>query len=304
MLITRQERIDSMLVKIKEKIKAHKGTLKKVVLWTFLIAFMVSMSGITVYFCGDYWFSKFLKTQYMQEKLWPQVSSMVDRYSFYGISKDEYKRYETDHFIIFYQTEDKALLQKVARAAERIAWPVSEKMRYARTVKTPIVLIPDQEKSDYSQFGGVIRVTEKIVNEEKAKEDEILAHEYTHILIRDLTRDNMLCWLQEGIAEYVEAEVSGKPPYYIDKVEIKEYTYNVRELENNFSAIPSKEGYGQGYLTVKFIVEKYGEIALLNIIDELKDERIKEETAFKKVLGLNYEELHEKLVQFKQEQLN
>lgn len=265
-----------------------------------LIILVFASAGITVYFCGDYWFNEFLRTQYMQEKLWPRVSFLVNKYAFHDLSIETYKKYETQHFTIYYKTQDKDLVQTVVRAAEKIYQPVSDKMRYTRQEKTPIVIIPDTENSDYNQFAGLIRVTEKIVNEGEFTPEVILSHEFTHILIRDLTRDNMLSWLNEGIAVYVESSISGRKPYDLSREDLQ-YTYKVQELEDNFGQIPSNQSYCQGYLTVKYIVSHYGEDTLFKIIHELKDDRIKEETLFKKYLGMDYNALYDKVVQYKQE---
>lgn len=259
--------------------------------------------GINVYYGGEYWVDQFIKTEYMQAKLWPKISSQVARYGFEGLSKNNYQKYETEHFTIYHYIDDKALLQKVARAAEKIYQPTCQKMRYTRSTKIPIVLIPDHDNSDYSQFGGIIRVTEKITNEENFTPEEILCHEFTHVLLRDLTRDNMSRWLHEGIAVYVASQISGKDPYYLNDLELKEYTYHVPELSANFADIPSNHGYGQSYVTVKYIMDHHGIDALFDIITLVRDERIKEETAFKNVLGLDYKGLYTQVALYKQGQI-
>lgn len=260
-------------------------------------------SSIIVYSYGEYWFNQFLKTEFMQSKIWEVANKEIENSAFCGI-KNSYQRYETEHFIIYYKTDDLYFLQKIARAAEKIYLPTCQKMHYTKTEKTPIIILHDKNNREYNQFGGTIRITEKIVNEDKINEEEVICHEFTHVLVRDLTRANMLRWLDEGIAEYIEAQVFNKKPYSISETaEIKNYTYNVQELETNFSQIPDEQSYGQSYLTIKYIVDKYGENALFNIINNLKDERVKEETAFKRVIGLDYSQLYNEIVLYKQTEL-
>lgn len=273
---------------------------KQITNWILVIFLVVSMSFITIYLCGDYWIDKFIRMEYMQERIWGRVSKLSHIHALQYLRIGTYQKYETEHFFIYYKTKDKELLQKIIRSAEKIYQPVSNKMRYERQEKTPIVLVDDSENREYNQFGGLIRINEKIVDDEQYTPEEIISHEFTHVIVSDLTRENILTWLNEGIAVYIQVSITEKMPYDIHEKDF-DYTYNFYELEDNFKAIPSNQAYFQSYLVVKYIVSNYGEDTLLKIIAELKDDRIKEETLFKKYLGMDYKMFYEKIVEYKKE---
>ena len=97
--------------KLFEKLKSKNQKFFKIAYWCMIITIF---SSIIVYSYGEYWFNQFLKTEFMQSKIWEVANKEIENSAFCGI-KNSYQRYETEHFIIYYKTDDLYFLQKIAR---------------------------------------------------------------------------------------------------------------------------------------------------------------------------------------------
>jgi tetratricopeptide (TPR) repeat protein len=89
----------------------------------------------------------------------------------------------------------------------------------------------------------------------------VLYHEYTHVVVFELTRGNVPNWLNEGIAEYFGrsqlAEVALPESHKVKH----DRSLTISQLEKSFTALSTSEAtmaYEESYALVNFMVTAYG----------------------------------------------
>ena len=97
----------------------------------------------------------------------------------------------------------------------------------------------------------------------------ILYHEYTHVLIRALTRNHLPLWLNEGLAQWAAGESSSL-------LELKraqgEKLLPFARFEKSFAGLSEKEAplaYAQSLSLTNFLVERFGEAQIIEVLNRL-----------------------------------
>jgi len=102
----------------------------------------------------------------------------------------------------------------------------------------------------------------------------ILYHEYAHAVLYYLTRHNIPTWLNEGLAQYCEpnSESSSREERQVREwIENRQYIPMTR-LENSFldfSSERAQQAYQESRLFVRFLVERFGEYAMRDLLRKL-----------------------------------
>lgn len=197
---------------------------------------------------------------------------------------------KSEYFIVKYYPGDKKQAQMVLEAAEKFIKPVADKLNYTPHRKEIIIVYPSREKlnayfgwpADESAMGvywaGTIRVLAPgewidAENDEQAWNEFIskgpMAHELAHLMVDYRTRGNYNRWFTEGVAQYVELELTGFR-FREEAGNLKNQRYSFQQLTENFDALPNQSlAYRQSLAAVYYIVNKYGYAALAEIIDQL-----------------------------------
>ncbi|MBC7325023.1 MAG: hypothetical protein H5T99_06890, partial [Moorella sp. (in: Bacteria)] len=137
---------------------------------------------------------------------------------------------DSAHFRLRYRPEDAALASLVLENAEDVYGPVAGLLAYEPAGKTLIILHPDRqslarqfgwaasESAMGVYWGGVIRLLSPYDWIASRDPEEIaavftssgpVAHEFTHLLVDARARGNYPRWLTEGIAQFVEKQLTG-----------------------------------------------------------------------------------------------
>jgi hypothetical protein len=119
------------------------------------------------------------------------------------------------------------------------------------------------------------------------------AHELTHVLVGQLTfscLSDIPTWLQEGLAVYGEGGPDTPSRKLFDQAVQDNTLLPVRSLSSGFSEDPTKAdvSYSQSYSLVNFLIEKYGQAKMLDLLDALRDGSTVDE-ALQKVYGFDIE---------------
>jgi tetratricopeptide (TPR) repeat protein len=89
----------------------------------------------------------------------------------------------------------------------------------------------------------------------------VLFHEYTHVVVRELTRGNCPSWLNEGLAE-VEGRKEYDQPLTALEGAVKTGAFlPFTSLEKSLASLSGKEAllaYQQGYAMVRYLISAYG----------------------------------------------
>lgn len=194
---------------------------------------------------------------------------------------------ETEHFKIKYTEPDKAYIPMICNASEQAYQLVSRVFAQEPQGKTTIVVYPDSaslsasfgwdrdQKAMGVYWGGSIRILTPREWIGSADADELFAregpmvHEFTHLMVDEITRGNYNRWWTEGVAQYVEKNITGfqftdpfvggRPVYY----------YELDSLERKFDSLNQQVAYWQALKIVEYIVDEYGEDSLFDILKAL-----------------------------------
>lgn len=128
----------------------------------------------------------------------------------------------------------------------------------------------------------------------------ILKHEYTHLVIRDLTLGSIPVWLNEGIAEY-EAGVSSERKHQLKEKCLNEGIIPIASLDriflksSNLSQIST--AYTQSFAVIDYILTKFNMYTLLQMLEDFRD-GYSQQKVFKKRLSKDINELTSEIEEF------
>ena len=211
----------------------------------------------------------------------------------------------TAHYRIKYTDVDRDEVPLVADAAEKAYASVSASMGNEPGQVTTLVIYPDSrslaasfgwdkdQKALGVYWGGTIRVLSPQAwlsgnnQEERFIKEGPMVHEFTHLMVDEMTHGNYNRWWTEGIAQYTERKITGfefaDPP----QAEQQKF-YTLDDLEKKFDNLNQSVAYWESLKAVDFIVNNYGEQSIYNIMDNLAtgDSMAK---AVEKALGIDYQ---------------
>jgi hypothetical protein len=143
-------------------------------------------------------------------------------------------------------------------------------------------------------YDGKIRLPIGGADQLSARLKGVLFHEYTHVVVQELTHGNCPTWLNEGLAELEGRKMYDHPLSELARV-VKSGAYiPISRLEGGFTSLGSREAalaYQQSYSLVRFMVNAYGWPKIGELLQQLGTGR-KTTDAMKKVMGdfgLDYE---------------
>lgn len=212
---------------------------------------------------------------------------------------------ESEHFTIKYTQADQDYIPMIAETAEEAYTSVGQIFNRLPEGQTTIVVYPDaaslaksfgwdrNEKAMGVYWGGSIRILSPREwlgsardREEFAREGP-LVHEFAHLMVDEITRGNYNRWWTEGIAQYVEKQVTGfefADPFAGGRVF---YYYELSSLEKSFDHLDQGVSYWQSLKIVEYIVNEYGEDRLFEILQALgRGQSMKQ--AVENTLGIRY----------------
>ncbi len=212
---------------------------------------------------------------------------------------------QTEHYIIKYLPVDANSVKLVAETAEEAYTAVSKRLGQQPAKPTTIVIYPDNsslaasfgwdknEKALGVYWGGTIRILSpnawlaNLGEEQRFIKEGPMVHEFTHLIVDEMTRGNYNRWWTEGIAQYTEKKITGfefADPFAGGH---KFYFYTLENLEKNFDSLDQSVAYWESLQVVNFLVDNYGEEELYTILRYLGngDSMAK---ATEKALGKDY----------------
>ncbi len=168
------------------------------------------------------------------------------------------------------------LAQAVLDALDRAYWRVGAALGVHPVRAVPVVLYTSQQFSDITRspawaaaaYDGTIRVPTGGALDQLDELDRVIAHEFTHALIRDLAPRGVPVWLNEGLASFLER----------DRVD---WAARVRELggEVSVASLPASFGnlsgpeaqraYAVSALAAGRLLDLAGGAAVVNLLRDL-----------------------------------
>lgn len=196
-----------------------------------------------------------------------------------------YKTLETEHFVIRYKNEDEEYAKLTGKIGDKYYEDICNLFEYYPSKKSDVIIYRDEKsllenlRFDHSNtpigvyYSGIINILSPIIwikdieNLEQTYElNGPIVHEFTHLLVDEITNGNYPMWLTEGLALYTEYEITGfewnRYNMYEDKITIK-------KLDENFDAIDQVAAYRKSFEVVRWMSETWGFEKTRNILQIL-----------------------------------
>jgi len=201
-----------------------------------------------------------------------------------------YQEKESAHFVLWYTPSDEAVADLVLETAEWIYEPVTARMGAAPEEQVPLVLYPDR-KTLRQDFGwgtgnsavgiywrGTIRLLSPTAWIYAESPEQLrasyrrlnpIAHELTHYLLDYMTDGNYPHWFSEGLAQWIEYQVTGY--LWIEpQSSLNQELYSYTDLQRRFDELPNQPlAYRQAHLLVAYLVHRFGGESLDGVVARL-----------------------------------
>ena len=191
----------------------------------------------------------------------------------------------TQHFIIYYSAGDASMAQRAGDVAETWYATLSNRLEFDPRGTTPIYLYPDRQSfADATGYKpgesvtGVAHISTRLVRVDASGAfsdvEHIIPHELVHIFVSRMLRGSVVrlpLWMHEGLAKYLAHDWSGPDAELLADAASGGEILPLRQLSREFPADEHARSvaYVQSYSAVRYIAEKYGFQALLDILVEM-----------------------------------
>lgn len=221
---------------------------------------------------------------------------------------ETYTTLESEHFKVHMSENDADVLWPYLEPLLEESWVTLTK-KYGFEPEGPILIEVFEKSEDFAVrsvglpdigplvgicFGKVITLISP--DTLSANWQEIVWHEFMHVITLQMTGNRMPRWLSEGISVYEERE--GRPYWGrsqgLDLVRASEQDklLHVADLNSGFSGAQNSADLGfayfQAYLVVDFIADEYGFEKLVELVDQyafIKEEEERFDEVFNQNLG-------------------
>ncbi|HWI20349.1 MAG TPA: tetratricopeptide repeat protein [Vicinamibacterales bacterium] len=183
-----------------------------------------------------------------------------------------------DFFTVSFEgAEDAALAAQAIESLNRAYWRIGDLLGAYPPKSVPVVLYTGEQFQDVTRspkwaaaaFDGIIRVPMRGAGEKGDDLDRVLAHEFTHALIRSMATSQIPTWLNEGLASVLESDSLEWATSRLEKVE---RLPSLRELSGPFgklSGADAQVAYAASALAARRLLEEAGGAAIANLLRDL-----------------------------------
>jgi len=125
-----------------------------------------------------------------------------------------------------------------------------------------------------------------------------IAHELAHLVVHQVTLNpygDIPVWLDEGLAMYAEGEPESGLLSSLNKAITEDRVASVRSLSSPFSAYAQEASlaYAQSYSLVEFLITRYGQVKMLELLDTF-GQGSDYDDALRKVYGFDMDGLNQR----------
>ena len=191
------------------------------------------------------------------------------------------------HFTVSFEgPEEATLADEALQSLDRAYWRIGQELGNYPNEPIHVVLYTTEQFHDITRspewaagaYDGTIRVPMRGALDDPKELDRVLAHEFTHALIRTLASRNVPTWLNEGIAAALE---SGDMDW-ANKFEDQTRKVPLRALQSGFGRFTGAQAtlaYAASARAARRMLDEAGGFAVANLLRDLGD-GIPFETAF------------------------
>jgi len=181
------------------------------------------------------------------------------------------------HFTVSFEgPEEAALADEALQSLDRAYWRIGQELGTFPNEPIRVVLYTAEQFRDITRspswaagaYDGTIRVPMRGALDDPKELDRVLAHEFTHALIRTLASRNVPTWLNEGIAAAMEAGDLD----WANKFEAQTRRVPLRALQSGFGRFTGAQAqlaYATSALAARRLLEEAGGFAIANLLRDL-----------------------------------
>ena len=184
------------------------------------------------------------------------------------------------HFTVSFEgPEEAALATKALDSLERAFWRIGDTLGTYPSAPIAVVLYTGEQFRDITRspswaagaYDGTIRVPMRGALANEKELDRVLAHEFTHALIRSLASRGVPAWLNEGLATILE---SGDVRWAERQLRQARAPVSLATLQASFGRLTGDQAqlaYATSAMAVRRIVQEAGGFAIANLLRDLGD---------------------------------
>jgi len=225
--------------------------------------------------------------------------------------QERYKKVSWNNFDFYSPYESKEISYSLRNEISNVFRQMGSDFNYYPNYQIVVILYPPDSYKNIREsrnifypaagfYDGKIRLP-LLEGNDLSQTIKTIRHEYTHLIIRDLTLDNAPIWINEGIAEYQESLDREAKKQDFKKIYKKEGFIPIDSLSQIFLDKSDNNklniAYLESFAIIDYIVTKFRFQTLLDILEDFKD-GYKEDEVFKKNLARNPQELIKEVEEF------
>jgi hypothetical protein len=184
-----------------------------------------------------------------------------------------------DNFFIvsFEGAKDSAMASQALESLNRAYWRITDVFATLPPKTIPVVLYSGEQFQDITRspkwaaaaFDGIIRVPMKGAGEQGEDLDRVLAHEFTHALVRSLATRGLPAWLNEGLASALEGDTIA---WATARLSNAERVPPLSQLAAPFSGLSGSDAqiaYAASARAARRLLDEAGGPAIANLLRDL-----------------------------------
>jgi len=183
-----------------------------------------------------------------------------------------------DHFTVLFEGPAEAeLAARAVEVLEAAYWRIGSALYTYPTDVIIVVLYTREQFRDVTQspdwaggaYDGRIRVPVRGAMKDPGGLERVLAHEFTHALVKTVAPRGVPQWLNEGLAMYFEG---GDLAAHVERARAAEAPHTLPALERPFSGMDANRAalaYSQSAAAVKRLMDEAGAPAIVGILTDV-----------------------------------
>jgi len=179
----------------------------------------------------------------------------------------------------FEGAQDAAMAAQALESLNKAYWRITDVFGTLPPKSIPVVLYTGEQFQDITRspqwaaaaFDGIIRVPMKGAGEQGEDLDRVLAHEFTHALIRSLATRGVPTWLNEGLASVLESDSLDWATSRLQKVAKVPSLSTLSSPFGKLSGADAQVAYAASALAAKRLLDEAGGPAITNLLRDLGD---------------------------------
>ena len=185
-----------------------------------------------------------------------------------------------DHFTVSFEgAEDAAMAAQAIESLNKAFWRVCEVFGAYPQRSIPVVLYSGEQFRDITRspqwaaaaFDGTIRMPMRGAGGKGEDLDRVLAHEFTHALIRSLATRGLPTWLNEGLASALESDNFDWATNTVAKASTRPSLAALTPAFGKLSGSDAQVAYATSALAARRLLEEAGGGAVANLLRDLGD---------------------------------